>query len=159
MDASFWALVSLIIFVILLIALKVPSFITGFLDERSIRIQKDLNEAKRLKEEAEALLLSYKAEDAKARKESADLIAHAKKEAERIINEAEVEMANYLVRGKELVEQRMGYAENEVRKELQDLVVKLSSEVAENVLSTEVDLQTQKDLLKGSFTELKKLVS
>ena len=56
MDASFWALVALVLFFALIMYIKVPGFVTKALDDRSDKIRGDLEEARRLREEAQQLL-------------------------------------------------------------------------------------------------------
>ena len=59
MDAAFWALVALVIFLGIVIYLKVPGMINKSLDERAERIRNELDEARRLREEAQQLLAEY----------------------------------------------------------------------------------------------------
>ena len=59
MDATFWAFVGLIIFLGIIFYLKVPGKITGALDDRADKIRDELDEAKRLREEAQQLMAEY----------------------------------------------------------------------------------------------------
>ena len=58
-DAEFWAIVALLIFIGVLIYIRVPGMITGILDRQIKKIEDELAEAARLRSEAEALLKSY----------------------------------------------------------------------------------------------------
>jgi F-type H+-transporting ATPase subunit b len=55
-DATFWALVALVIFLGLMVYLKVPGVVTATLDKRADAIRKELDDARRLREEAQTLL-------------------------------------------------------------------------------------------------------
>ncbi len=68
MDASFWALVALILFFGVLVYFGVPTLINKSLDDRADKIRSDLDEARRLREEAQSLLAEYqrKRKDAEA---------------------------------------------------------------------------------------------
>ena len=59
MDATFWALIALIIFMGIVFYMKVPGMIAGSLDTRAERIRNELDEARRLREEAQQLLAEY----------------------------------------------------------------------------------------------------
>ena len=61
MDATFWALIALLIFLAVVFRAKLPSAIAAKLDHRAERIRKDLDDARRLREEAQALLAEYEA--------------------------------------------------------------------------------------------------
>ncbi|MEL4382914.1 hypothetical protein, partial [Shewanella algae] len=60
-DPAFWVFVGFVLFVGLVLYLKVPGKIAGLLDERSAKIAKDLDDAKRLREDAIKLLAEYQA--------------------------------------------------------------------------------------------------
>ena len=66
MDATFWAMIALFIFLGVVIYLKVPGMIAKALDERAAKIRNELDEAQRLREEAQQLLAEYP--EASARK-------------------------------------------------------------------------------------------
>ena len=59
MDATFWAFVGLILFLVLVAYLKVPGMMAKALDERADKIRDELAEAKRLREEAQHVLAEY----------------------------------------------------------------------------------------------------
>ena len=58
-DATFFAFVGLVLFLLLLVYLKVPGMMASSLDKRAANIREELDQAKRLREEAQALLAEY----------------------------------------------------------------------------------------------------
>jgi F-type H+-transporting ATPase subunit b len=82
MDATFWALIALLLFLFLVFRAKLPSAVTGMLDRRAERIRKDLDEARRLREEAAALLAEYETKRREAGKEAEEIIRRARADAE-----------------------------------------------------------------------------
>jgi F-type H+-transporting ATPase subunit b len=68
MDATFWATVALFLFIALIVYLGVPGMVTRSLDARAGRIAKDLEEARRLREEAQQLLAEYQRKRKEAEK-------------------------------------------------------------------------------------------
>ena len=75
MDATFFALVALVIFLGIVIYLKVPGMITRNLDARSDQIRNDLEDARRLREEAQELLAEYQRKRKEAEQEASDIVA------------------------------------------------------------------------------------
>ncbi len=81
------------------------------LDHRSERIKAELDDAKRLKEEAAKLLGEYKACRASAEREAEEIIANAKSEAERIATEAKAKMEDFVARRTKTAESKIALAE------------------------------------------------
>ena len=81
MDATFWAFIGLILFLVLVAYLKVPGMMAKALDERADKIRDELAEAKRLREEAQHLLAEYQRKRKEAETEAAAIIAAAEREA------------------------------------------------------------------------------
>ena len=73
-DAPFWAFLGLVIFFAVLVYMKVPRSITGSLDSRAAAIQAELETARKLRIEAEALLAEYKRKAATADSEARAII-------------------------------------------------------------------------------------
>jgi F-type H+-transporting ATPase subunit b len=76
-DATFWALVGLILFFGLVLYLRVPRQIGGALDRRAEAIRGELEQARKLREEAEALLADYKRRAAEAVNEASAIVDQA----------------------------------------------------------------------------------
>src|ERR1700736_706142 len=82
-DPEFWVLVAAVIFVAVVFK-PVGRALTGGLDARAARIRAELDEARRLREEAEQLVATYRAKQQEAAGEAEAIVTHAKTEAERI---------------------------------------------------------------------------
>src|ERR1700709_1941208 len=81
------------------------------LDHRSERIKAELDDARRLKEEAAKLLAEYKARHASAEREAQDIITSAKAEAERVASEAKTKMEDFVARRTKTAEGKIALAE------------------------------------------------
>ncbi len=133
-----WVLVAFILFVALMVYLKVPAMVAKMLDERSAKIAKDLDEARKLREEAQALLDSYKAKRGEAEQQAAGIVAQAKADAEEYAEEARKKLSESLERRTRQAEQKIAQAEaaavKDVRNAAADLAIaaaaKLSAEAA-----------------------------
>jgi F-type H+-transporting ATPase subunit b len=121
-----WVLVSFLLFVALMIYLKVPAMVAKMLDERAARIAKDLDEAKKLREEAQALLDSYKGKRAEAEKEAAAIVAQAKSDAEEYAEEARKKLADSIERRTKQAEQKIAQAEAAAVKDVRNVATELA---------------------------------
>ena len=119
--AENWVLVSFILFVALLVYLKVPATVGKSLDDRSAKIAKELNDAKSLRQEAEALLAEYKKKRADAEKEAADIIAAAKSEAQAHATDSARKLTEMLTRRQAQAEAKIAQAEAAAIKEVRSI--------------------------------------
>src|SRR4051812_4318858 len=88
-----WYTVAFVLFVALLLYLKAPARITAMLDERAARITLELAEARRLREEAQALLAEYQKKRVEAEQDAVKIVELAKREAEVYAHEARQKLA------------------------------------------------------------------
>ena len=133
-EAPFWALVSLIIFIGIVIYLKVPGQITGSLDKRAASIRNELDQARRLREEAQALLADYQRRAREAEVEAEEIIDQAKREAEALAVEARKRMEEYVAGRTKLAEQKIAQAEVQALQEVRALSADVAIAAAEKIL-------------------------
>ncbi len=155
MDATFWATVALAIFLGVIIYFKVPAMITKSLDERANRIRSELEEARRLREEAQQLLAEYQRKRKDAEKDASDIVAAAKREAEALVAEAKRKTEDYVTRRTALAEQKIVQAERDAINEVRASAVDIAVEAARSILATRVDARTGADLFKASLEDVK----
>ena len=91
-EPEFWVAVAFVVLMGLFAYLGIHRTVLQTLDRRSERIKAELDDARRLKEEAAKLLAEYKSRHAGAEREAQDIIASAKAEAERIASEAKAKI-------------------------------------------------------------------
>jgi F-type H+-transporting ATPase subunit b len=108
-EGEFWVLVAAVIFVAL-VGRKVGRAVTSGLDARAARIRGELDEARRLREEAEKLVAEYRAKQEAATAEAAAIVAHATAEAERIAAQSARDLELSLERRQRLAEERIAQA-------------------------------------------------
>lgn len=138
MDATFWAFIGLLIFLAIVIYMKVPSFVTRTLDARIARIEADLDEAKRLREEAQALLAEYERKRKAAESEAEEIVAAAKDEAERMTAEAEAALEDMVARRTKAVEDKIAQAEAQALSEVRARSADVAVEAARLLLADQV---------------------
>lgn len=140
-DATFFALVGLVIFLALLIYFKVPGVVTRSLDDRISRIEGDLDEAKRLREEAQALLAEYERKRKAAEGEAEEIVAAAKDEAERMTAEAEAALEEMIERRTQAVEDKIAQAEAQALTDVRSRSADVAVEAARLLLADQVKEQ------------------
>ncbi|WP_269932086.1 F0F1 ATP synthase subunit B [Aminobacter sp. HY435] len=155
MDATFWATVALLLFVALVLYLKVPGMVAKSLDGRADRIRAELEDARKLREEAQQLLAEFQRKRKEAEKEAAEIIEVAKREAGLLAAEAHAKTEEYVARRTALAEQKIGQAEQEAIHEVRSSAVELAVEAARHILGSKVDAKTSADLFKSSVQEVK----
>ncbi|WP_028034233.1 F0F1 ATP synthase subunit B [Chelativorans sp. J32] len=155
MDATFWALVALVIFVGILLYIKVPAKLAGSLDARADRIRNELEEARRLREEAQQLLAEYQRKRREAEEEARDLVEAAKREAKVIVSDAKSKTEEYVSRRTALAEQKIAQAERDAVNEVRARAVDVAVAAAGKLLAEKVDSRTGEELFKASLQDVK----
>jgi F-type H+-transporting ATPase subunit b len=155
MDATAWALVSLIVFTGILIYVKVPAMVTKSLDDRSTKIQNDLDEARRLREEAQALLAKYQGQRKDAEQQAEEIVAAAKREASALADEAAKKTADFVKRRTALAEQKIEQAEATALAEVRAAAVDVAVSAAEQLVAGKMTAAKSGDLIKQSIAEVK----
>lgn len=140
-DNSFTALVGLILFIGVLIAVGVPRVIGGMLDKQIKKIETELSEAKRLREEAAALLVEYEHKRVAAEQEAEGIITAAREEATRFTAEAQASLADLVARRTRSVEDKIAQAEAQAVAEVRARSADIAIEAARAVLSDEMGKQ------------------
>ncbi len=154
-DAPFWALLSLIIFLGILVYLKVPGVITGALDKRGEGIRKDLDDARRLRGEAEALLAEYRKKAEEAEAEASAIIDQARREADALSVEAKQRMEEYVASRTRLAEQKIAQAEAQALQEVRALSADVAIAAAEKILADRVKGGAGEALIARSIEDVK----
>lgn len=155
MDASFWALVGLIIFLGIMAYIKVPAMMAGALDKRADQIRNELEQAKKLREEAQQLLAEYQRKRKEAEAEAASILSAAEKEAAILREEAKAKTEEYVSRRTAMAEQKIQQAEADAINEVRASAVDLAVAAAHKLIGDKVDSKANNALFKASLDDLK----
>jgi F-type H+-transporting ATPase subunit b len=128
--------------------------ITGALDSRAKKIADDLDQAKRLRAEAEALLASYKAKQAAAEAEVTALIEQAKADADALRRQAAAELEADLARRTQQAEERIKRAEAQAQAEVQSAAAQAAIAAAEKLLIQSLSPAAQSRLVEAGVKDL-----
>lgn len=152
--AEFWVMISFIIFVAIILYYKVPGMVTGALDKRAADISRELDEARRLREEAQELLASYQRKKAEAMKEAEGIVAQAKVEAERLAHETREVMEAQVVRRQQLAEDKIRQAESQAIAEVRAVAADVAVSAAQSLIAEKLDAGKDSKLVEHSIAEL-----
>ena len=154
-DESFWVALAFVIFVALVYK-PVSRVIAAALDGRADRISKELDEALRLKEEAQALLAEYQRDHRSATEEVEAIIQHAKDEAGRITKNAKDNLEKEVERRMDLVEQKIKQAEATVIQQLKDNAVDITTSAARTLILENLDKNLSEKIVGSAISDLDK---
>jgi F-type H+-transporting ATPase subunit b len=154
-EPEFWVAVAFFILMGVFVYVGVPRTVLKTLDHRSERIRGELDDARRLKEEAAKLLAEYKARGASAEREAQDIIASAKSEAERIASEAKTKMEDFVARRTKTAESKIALAEAQALADVRAAAADAAVTAASMILSQSVKGSVADDLLAKGIVEVR----
>ena len=154
-EPEFWVAVSFFLFVGLLLYLGVHRKIASVLDARAALIAKELDEARRLREEAEKVLADYRRKQGDAAKETQEIIDQASKEAEILAAETRRSMKEHFERRMKLAEDKIARAETEALREVRASAAEAAVAAARIVIAERLTPETADRLVKQGIDALK----
>jgi len=153
--AESWVLVAFILFIALLVYLKVPTKLAAMLDDRASKIASELAEAKRLREEAQALLAEYQKKRIDAERDAVNIIDQAKREAEAFAHEARAKLSETLDRRSRQAEQKIAQAEAQAIKEVRNIATDLAVAAAGHLIGDTAKGQAGTKLIEDSILQVR----
>jgi len=150
-----WVAIAFVILMAVFVWLGVHRTVLTALDHRAQRIKAELDDAKRLKDEAAKLLADYQARRASAEREAQEIITNARAEAERIAAEAKTRMEDFVVRRTKTAENKIAMAEAQALADVRAAAAEAAIAAASTVLSQSVKGSVADDLLAKGIAEVK----
>jgi F-type H+-transporting ATPase subunit b len=154
-EPEFWVAVGFVILMAVFAYLGIHRTVITTLDHRSARIKAELDDARRLKDEAAKLLGEYQARHASAEREAQDIIASAKAEAERIASEAKTKMEDFVARRTKSAESKIALAEAQALADVRAAAAEAAVTAASTILSQSVKGRVADDLLTKGIAEVR----
>ncbi len=155
LEAEDWVAVSFIILMGVFAYFGIHRTVLKALDKRSERIKHELDDARRLRDEAASLLADYKARHASAEREAADIITAAKEEAERIAAEAKTKMEDFVARRTKTAESKIALAEAQALADVRAAAADAAVTAATTILSQSVKGSVADDLINKGIGEVR----
>lgn len=153
-DPELWVAVAFFIFVGLVVYMKLPGKLASQLDARSDRIRGELEEAKRLREEAQALYAEYQRKAEEAVQEADRIVEHAREEADRTAEKMRTDMESSLERRKAHAEAKIAQAEQQAIEEVRNRAVDIATLAAARILQEEMKGDAGSRLIDDSIGKI-----
>jgi F-type H+-transporting ATPase subunit b len=156
MGAEEWVAIAFVILMGVFGYMGVHRTILTALDHRAGRIKNELDDARKLKDEAQALVAEYRARRASAEKEAEEIVASAKAEAERVAAEAKAKMEDFVARRTKMAETKIAQAEAQALADVRAAAADAAVEAASRVMSSSLGGQTADRLIASGIDEVRR---
>ncbi|MFV0292478.1 MAG: F0F1 ATP synthase subunit B [Paracoccus sp. (in: a-proteobacteria)] len=153
-NTDFIVTLAFLLFVGILVFFKVPQIVGGLLDKRAEGIRADLEEARRLREEAQEVYASYERRQREVSKQADDIIANARREAIAQAEKAKADLARSIERRLQAAEDQIASAENDAVRAVRDRAVSTAVVAASEVLIQQGTASGQSAALDAAIDEV-----
>lgn len=154
-DEEFYILIAFLVAVGILLR-QAWGQITSGLDARAEAIRTELGEAKRLREEAEAMLAEYQRKQRDAMTEAQDIVVQAQAEAERVSRQAEIDLEAAIKRREEQARDKITQAEVKALAEVRGVAVDVAIDAVRVLLTESIDKTRGAGLIDQAIEDLPK---
>jgi len=151
-----WVALAFLLFLGLLAYLGVHRKLMDSLDQRQARIKGELDEARRFREEAQALLAEFERKGREAEGEAAAIIAGAKTEAERLAAEAKTRMEDFVARRTKMAEAKITQAEAQALADVRSAAADAAVATAEKILAVAAKGKVAESMLAQGIEDVRK---
>jgi len=134
-DIETWVRLALVIFFVILIVARVPGNIWKSLGDTGAAVRAELDEAVRIRTEAQELLNRIKADRLKAEQKAREIIALAEEEAQRMAADARTKLEDNIRRREELAERKIAQAEAKAAADVKAAAADMAAQLAEVILA------------------------
>lgn len=152
-DASFWVAAAFVVFIGVLVKLAYQKIVDA-LDARAEGINNEIEEAKRLREEAQQLLANYQRKHRDAVEEAQEIIEHAKAEAERMAVQAASDLETEVRRRTEMAQAKIARAEAQVIADVRNMAVDIAVRAAGQLVQERLGEEQAQKIVDDAISEL-----
>lgn len=149
-----WVALSMMVVIAAMLWKRLPAAIAAGLDRKIAAIRANLDEAQRLRAEAEALRAEYAAKSASAAQEAEHIRAHAAAEADALIAKARADADALVERRARMAEDRIGAAERAALAEVRAKAANAASAAAAKLIADRLDGAADKSLVDRTIARL-----
>jgi F-type H+-transporting ATPase subunit b len=151
-----WVAVAFLIFIGVFIYFRVHKMIAESLDKRGAQIAVEIEQARRLKEEAEQALAAYARKASEAQAEAASIIAQAESEARALAKEAQAALEASIARRTEAAKAKIAQAEAKALDEVRSEAVRVATAAAQRLIAETMDANKGAALIDRAIAQLDK---
>ncbi len=152
-NPEFWVAVAFVL-VVALAFRPAAKAVTETLDARAAKIRSQIEEARKLREDAQALLAEYQRKQRDAMLEAEKIISQARKEAIRFKADAEKDLENAIARRKQQAVERIAQSEAQAILQVRNTAIDLALAAAEKLIQSSLDPAKRQALADKAIAEL-----
>ena len=153
-ETDFWEWLGLLAVIAIFLYQRVPAFVANALDRRAQAIAKELESVKRLREEAETVLINYRERADRAGQEASTILNETRAETERFTEEARAQMQAQIARRARQAQERIAQAEANAMAEIRALAADAAVAAAQKLIAARLGEQKAAALITESINEL-----
>jgi F-type H+-transporting ATPase subunit b len=153
-NTDFTVLIAFLLFVGILVYVKVPALLGGLLDKRAAKIRQDLDDARKLREEAKALVASYDRKLKEAREQVERIVANAQSDAKAAAQAAKADLERSIARKIQAAEEQIASAEASAVREVRERAVSVAVAAAGDVLARQLTGADAAALVDASIADV-----
>ena len=154
-DATFWVAVSFIIFVAILFYFKIPQKVQNILDETILKIKNQIEDAEKLKDEANNILSENEKKISSSKSEIKAMLDKANEDAEKNIIKTNKELHQTIENRKRSVEQKISQSKDQAMKDIKNASIKVAISSVERLLKNSLDKSKLDKIYSSSLEETK----
>ena len=153
-NTNFVVLIAFLLFIGVLVYLKVPGLLGGMLDKRAEAIRGELNEARKLREEAQSVLASYERKQKEVAGQAKRIVEHAKEEARLAAEQAKEDLKVSIARRLAAAQDQIASAESSAVKEVRDQAIAIAVAAAKDVIAKQMTAADGNKLIEDAISEV-----
>ena len=153
-NTDFVVLLAFLLFIAVLFYFKVPTMLAGMLDKRAEGIQSELNEARSLREDAQALLASYERKQKDVQAQADRIVEAAKREAQEAAEQARADLAKSLERRMATAQEQIESAQAAAVKDVRDQSVMIAIAAAREVIAKQMTAAEGNALIDSAIKDV-----
>jgi F-type H+-transporting ATPase subunit b len=153
-NTDFVVLISFIIFIGVIFYFKVPAMLSGMLDKRAEGIQAELDEAGRLREDAQSLLASYERKQKEMQEQAEKIVTAAKEEAAAAAEQAKADLKTSIARRMAAAEDQIASAQASAVREVRDQAIAVAIATARDVIAKDLSAADGNKLIDDAIGEV-----
>jgi len=158
-EAETWVRIALFLFFVILIFMKVPANIWKSLGDKGLEVRAELDEAVRIRQEAQELLNRIKLERQAAELKAKELVAQAEEQARLIAEEAKLSLNESIARRQQLAERKIAQAEAEAEAQVKAAAADMAANLAQVILMERVQSLKSDPMIDKAISQIDKRIA
>ena len=150
-STEFVVWIAFLVFLAVLVFFKVPGMIGAMLDKRAETIRAELDEARKLREEAQELRASFERKKAEVKDQAERIVAKAKADAELAASQAKKDLEATIARRLSAAEDQIAAAEASAVKEVRDRAIAVSVAAAAELIAKNLSAEDAGKMIEDSI--------